>query len=243
MKHHLLITTAAVAVAAGAMAAFPSVSAAQPPPIGGGYTNVIPIPVDDPMTKVVSGALFKPEGAGPFPAVIYMSDCSPIGSPGFTDLEKSVIEHYRSKGFATLIVNSFTPRHMASGVCDRLTDMGWYRARAGDVNAATDALAAMPDIDPKKIFVVGYSHGAMSAVMATSPANTPPHKAQFAGTRRPTTPIAELATSFWSQPWSLSATRTITRPPSYVKDGEENQGLNSWSIRALPTHSPWSEST
>ena len=42
---------------------------------GGGYTNVIPIPVDDPATKAIAGALFKPDGAGPFPAVVYMSGC------------------------------------------------------------------------------------------------------------------------------------------------------------------------
>jgi len=51
MKRNLFITVAAAAVAAGAMVALPSVSAAQAPPMGGGYTNVIPIPVNDPSVK------------------------------------------------------------------------------------------------------------------------------------------------------------------------------------------------
>ena len=51
----------------------PPVSAAQTPPMGGGYTNVIPIPIDEPGTKAIAGALIKPEGAGPFPAIIIHS--------------------------------------------------------------------------------------------------------------------------------------------------------------------------
>jgi hypothetical protein len=38
-------------------------------------TNVIPMPVDDTATKANAGALFKPQGAGPFPAVVYMVGC------------------------------------------------------------------------------------------------------------------------------------------------------------------------
>ena len=51
------------------------------PPMGGGYTNVIAIPVDDPKTKAISGALFKPEDAGPFPAVIVMPTCAGVDLP------------------------------------------------------------------------------------------------------------------------------------------------------------------
>ena len=64
MKRHLLITVAAAAIGAAAMLALPSVSVAQAPPMGGGYTNVIPIPVNDPSVKAIAGALFKPAGAG-----------------------------------------------------------------------------------------------------------------------------------------------------------------------------------
>jgi hypothetical protein len=42
----------------------------QIPPIAGGYTNVTAIPVNDPAIKAISGALFKPSGAGPFPGVV-----------------------------------------------------------------------------------------------------------------------------------------------------------------------------
>ena len=65
MRSHLLMSATAVAIAAAAMMVFPSLSAAQMPPMGGGYTNVIAIPVDDPATKSIADALFKPTGTGP----------------------------------------------------------------------------------------------------------------------------------------------------------------------------------
>ena len=65
--------SASVAVAAlwtAAMVVLPSLSMGQTsPPIGGGYTDVIAIPVNDPAIKAISGALIKPAGAGPFPAL------------------------------------------------------------------------------------------------------------------------------------------------------------------------------
>jgi dienelactone hydrolase len=57
--------------------------------MGGGYQNVIPIPVDDPATKNIAGALFKPTGAGPFPALVYMSGCGGLNNnPAEMSLEK-----------------------------------------------------------------------------------------------------------------------------------------------------------
>jgi hypothetical protein len=113
IKPKFLARVAAIALAVGlAAVVLPSLAAAQTvPPMGGGYTNVIPIPVDDPATKAIAGALFKPEGAGPFPAVVYMSSCAGLSVYPEKALEKSVIDHLRSKGVATLIVDPFTPRN------------------------------------------------------------------------------------------------------------------------------------
>ena len=62
MKRSFLLSVAPIA-----LITFPSLAAGQTaPPMGGGYQNVIPIPVDDPATKNIAGALFKPTGAGPF---------------------------------------------------------------------------------------------------------------------------------------------------------------------------------
>jgi hypothetical protein len=110
MKRKLLAQAAATGLA---VVVLPSLAAGQePPPMGFGYTDVIPIPLDDPTTKAIAGALFKPPGAGPFPAVAYMVNCGGLHHSGERALEKSVIDHLLAKGVATLIVDPFTPRNV-----------------------------------------------------------------------------------------------------------------------------------
>lgn len=164
----------------GAMVAPHSLQAAETPPMGGGYTNVIPIPVNDPAVKHIAGALFKPEGAGPFPAVVYMSGCNGLNFPPEVKQEKRVIDNMLTKGIATLIVDPFTPRGEKDGVCDKIGVPVFTRG-GDDVVAALKALKAMPDIDPDKIFLQGYSYGAIASLYATD-MNTPSaHDTKIAG--------------------------------------------------------------
>ena len=136
MKHKFLAPMAVVAISTTAMIAIPSVSAGQTsPPMGGGYTNVIPIPVNDPTTKAIAGALFKPAGAGPFPAVIYLSGCGGLNYPADRVQQKAALDHLLSKGFATLVVDPFTPRNEPEGICANLSDKTF--AQYGPVAALT----------------------------------------------------------------------------------------------------------
>ena len=122
MKPRLLAQAAASGLA---VLVLPSLATGQAlPPMGGGFTNVIAIPVDDPKTKAISGALFKPEGAGPFPAVIVMPTCAGVDLPPALSVEKTLIDHLQSKGVATLIVDPFTPRGELQGRCSGGGDNG-----------------------------------------------------------------------------------------------------------------------
>src|SRR5438270_4418163 len=144
-----------------ALLAFQQVSSGQtPPPMGGGYTNVTAIPVNDPAIKAISGALFKPAGAGPFWAVVYMSGCSGIDSPPPRAQQKATIDHMLAKGVAILIVDSFTPRNEPKGVCANLDgekDIQYATRGSNDALAAVAVLKAMPEIDAKHIFLAGFS--------------------------------------------------------------------------------------
>jgi dienelactone hydrolase len=123
MKRNFSTSVAAMALTLGAIVVVPVSGTSQTtPPIGGGYTNAIAIPVDDPTTKNIAGALFKPAGAGPFPAVVYMSGCYGLNSPSELALERSVIDHLLAKGVATLVVDPFTPRNEPEGVCAQLNE-------------------------------------------------------------------------------------------------------------------------
>jgi len=193
MKRHLLIVVAALVVAAGNMVALPSSQAAEAPPMGGGYTNVIPITVNDPSVKEIAGALFKPQGVGPFPAVVYMSGCSGLNVPAVHQLEKGVIDRMLSKGIAMLIVDPFTPRGEEKGICAKVIDvvtafkdrdqavLQLFQRGGDDFVAAVQALKAMSNIDPNKIFLQGYSYGAISALYATDMKTPGTHETKIVG--------------------------------------------------------------
>jgi dienelactone hydrolase len=144
-----------------------------PPPIGGGYTNVIAIPVNDPATKAIGGALFKPAGSGPFPAIVYMSGCGGIDGPLLRATQKTIIDHLLAKGVAILIVDSFIPRNEPGGVCANLGPVDEEKAiqyakrGSNDALAAVAVLKAMPEIDAKHIFLAGFSLGGTSSLFAT----------------------------------------------------------------------------
>jgi dienelactone hydrolase len=154
------------------------------PPMGGGYTDVVSIPVTDPAIKAIAGSLVKPTGAGPFPAVIYLSGCGGLSSQAEKDKEKGVIEHFLAKGVAILIVDPFTARNEPDGVCANLDEkraLEYFTRGGNDALAALSVLKAMPDIDPNRIFFHGYSFGAISALMAADTKNPASHDAKLAG--------------------------------------------------------------
>jgi dienelactone hydrolase len=173
-----------------AVSILPSMSNGQTAPrMGFGYANAIPIPVDDSATKAIVGALFKPVGPGPFPAVVYMSGCSGLSGPTEMMLERMVIDHFLAKGLATLIVDPFTPRNEPQGICSSLANLNektdaqiQYAIRGGnDAVASVKVLKAMAEIDPRRVFLMGFSYGATSSLFATDVKRTGARDAQVAG--------------------------------------------------------------
>jgi dienelactone hydrolase len=187
MKRQLYASIGVATLLAIAVA-FPSVSRGEsPPPIGGGYTEVIAIAVNDPAVKAIGAALFKPAGAGAFPAVVYMPGCGGIDSPVNRELQKTLTDHLLAKGIAVLIVDPYTPRNEPKGVCANLGNLDGesamrYATRgSNDALAATAALKAMPEIDAKHIFLAGFSLGGTSSLLATDTKNPVSHGAAVAG--------------------------------------------------------------
>jgi len=155
------------------------------PPISGGYTNVTAIPVNDPAIKAISGALFKPAGAGPFPAVVYMIGCAGIDPPPIRAQQKNDIDNLLAKGVAILIVDSFTPRNEPEGVCANLdgekSAIQYATRGSNDALAAVAVLKTMPEIDAKHIFLTGFSLGGISSLLAVDSKNAASHDGAVAG--------------------------------------------------------------
>ena len=188
MTRYLLAYAGFAILSAAATLSFSSVSRGQTTPlIGGGYTAVMSIPANDSEIKAIGAALFKPSGTGPFPAVVYMTGCGGIDSPANRAQQKTIADHLVSKGIAILIVDSFTPRNEAKGVCASLGALDGEKATQFATRGSNDALAAvatlkaMPAIDAKRIFLTGFSLGGTSSLLAVDTKNPASQRAGVAG--------------------------------------------------------------
>ena len=120
--------------------------------------------------KELPTTLLKPDGVGPFPAVVIMHDCSGLGvrSSGSPARWGNVVAN---EGYAVLIADSFTPRGFPDGVClGNLTaqqrEMVGLFVRAADAYAAIGYLRKLDFIDGKRIGVMGGSHGGTATLVA-----------------------------------------------------------------------------
>ena len=89
-----------------------------------------------------------------------------------------------AKGMAILIVDSFTPRNEPKGVCANLDGekaSQYFTRGSNDALAAVAVLKAMPEIDAKRIFLVGFSLGAISSLQAVDSKNAASRDGEVAG--------------------------------------------------------------
>ena len=102
----------------------------------------------------------KPDGPGPFPAVVILHDCSGLG-PRSSGAPGRWAATFVERGYVVLIPDSFSTRGVPDGVCTS----GSRQANVGPNRRAQDALDALgyaqrlPYVDPQRIGVMGGSHG------------------------------------------------------------------------------------
>src|SRR2546423_303467 len=105
--------------------------------------------------------LSKPDGPGPFPAVVIMHDCSGLGLRSSGAPGRWAKELVR-RGYAVLIPDSFTTRGHPDGVC---TDASPSRndvspaRRVRDAYAALAYLRTLTFVDASHVGLMGGSHG------------------------------------------------------------------------------------
>lgn len=110
--------------------------------------------------------LLTPEGAGPFPAVVIMHDCSGLG-PRSSGAPRRWGEELAAQGYVVIIADSFSPRGLPNGVCaeapERLRTANHY-VRVADAYGALDFLRTLPIVDGKRVGIMGGSHGGSSTL-------------------------------------------------------------------------------
>lgn len=112
--------------------------------------------------QVLNGEVHKPDGTGPFPAAVLLHGCS-----GINDAQRSMASHLVKQGYAALVVDSFSPRGFYGGVCGDSSKIG-FKTRAQDAYGGLKYLQELPYVDPNRIALIGWSHGAISALEAVN---------------------------------------------------------------------------
>jgi dienelactone hydrolase len=106
----------------------------------------------------IEGYLSKPDGAGPFAAIVYLHGCAGLSE----NVRRNVAQLMTGWGYVSLAVDSFAPR----GIKDQCTHLA--PERLGDALAALSYLSRLPFVDSRHIAVVGSSQGAIVALKLAS---------------------------------------------------------------------------
>jgi len=111
---------------------------------------------------MLTGRLTKPQGDGPFPAVVLLHACrGPM-----PEYEEPWVKRLTRWGYVTFRVDSFRPRGESSACMKLLVVAPWTRAQ--DSHDAKSYLARLPFVDNNKIAVMGSGTGGWAALYAVN---------------------------------------------------------------------------
>ena len=122
------------------------------------------LPAPDDLQSVLRphDSVYRPEGEGPFPAVILLHGCA-----GVRRKDTQWAEAFRQQGYVALVVDSLSGRGIMTWDERRRICLGldlWGSTRAGDLLATLAHARGLPFVDAQRIAVVGWSHGAWAAL-------------------------------------------------------------------------------
>lgn len=119
------------------------------------------------MFSSPSMALYKPNGAGPFPAMVISHQCGGLREKQWTN--QSILQAAKTavdKGYVALVLDHFDQRGIDS-VCSSPKGGLNFARGVRDTLQAADHLRKFDFVDPNRIALVGYSWGAMNAIFAS----------------------------------------------------------------------------
>lgn len=114
-------------------------------------------------------ALYKPDGVGPFPALVLHHQCGGLSNPRSRWQNVSMLNWAKeavARGYVALLIDSLDPRGVDS-VC--MGPRGGVNLMRGvkDALQAAEHLRKFDFVDKKRVAFAGYSWGAMVGVLAS----------------------------------------------------------------------------
>jgi dienelactone hydrolase len=119
--------------------------------------------------------LYRPEGNGPFPAVVALHACGGLHDHAGTPRARysDWAQHLTKAGFAVLYPDSYTSRGLGAQCTVRNRLIRVDRDRVADANAARLWLQSQPWVKPDHVSLVGWSTGGVSVLWAVRPYHAP----------------------------------------------------------------------
>jgi dienelactone hydrolase len=132
-------------------------------PAGGALAQPVRFPsvavANVPAGPEITGWLYRPSGAGPFPAIVLAHTCG-----GVNEQTEMWAKRLVGWGYVVVAPDSFGPRG-EKNVCARGNIVSG-NMRVADVAGALDFLNAQPFVQRGNIGLIGHSHGGWTAVRA-----------------------------------------------------------------------------
>ena len=108
-------------------------------------------------------AIYKPAGAGPFPALVILHSCGGIRSE-IRDWAKEAL----ARGYVAFVLDSLGPRKVREVCVPSQANAGLNAVRgAKDVFQAVEHLGRFPFVDRQRIGLLGFSWGAIVGLLAS----------------------------------------------------------------------------
>jgi dienelactone hydrolase len=112
------------------------------------------------------GNLYRPEGVGPFPAIVALHDCGGLKERPNTEaqLYSEWAKTLVAAGFVVLFPDSFGSRNLGSQCRERRRTVHAWRERVSDANAARLWLQKQSYVRDDHISLLGWANGAAAAL-------------------------------------------------------------------------------
>ncbi len=129
----------------------------------------------------LKAALYRPDGNGPFPAIVALHDCSSLlNSAGavrnkYRDWAQLLVK----AGFVVLFPDSYGSRGLGNQCANRSRSVRPERERVADANAARHWLEQQPDVQPNRVSLLGWSNGGVSVLWTVRPQHRHDEKPDF----------------------------------------------------------------
>jgi dienelactone hydrolase len=106
--------------------------------------------------------LMKPEGDGPFPAIVMVHQCAGLNGAVMANAREAVAQNY-----VVLMIDSFTQRDVKTVCYGPKNGVNFFRG-VRDALQAAEHLRGLSYVDKNRIAFVGFSWGAMISLMTSS---------------------------------------------------------------------------